>query len=280
MLNFKHIGYSSTSKPYFYFFLLLVQICSSFDSISQCYPENSSFKTGEKLYYNVYYNLGFIKIKLADVRLWIEEGVYNKKKVLVIKNVSTTLPEYDWLIKVNDFYVSYLDEQSMQPLRHVQKTLVDKYSTNNEYRFDYKTNALYASIENSKTKKFIDTLSMNPCLHDLLSAAYFPRNIDYSTLKPGSKVSIPVILDTSIYNIYFKYAGLEIIKTKNNKNLSSIKVIPLLVETSIFKAGEKMMVWFSNDKNKVPVRMESELWIGKILVEIVKYEGLMSPEAY
>lgn len=251
--------------------------CSLF---SQCNHKNDSFQAGEKLYYNVYYNLGLIKIKLADIKLWIEEGNYNNKPVLIIKNTTNTLKDFEWIIRVKDYYASYLDKNTMKVERHIQKTQVDDYSTDYEYRFDYQNQKIYATLENSKTKKYIDTLNLVPCLHDLLSAAYYPRNMDFTKQKSGYKTVLPVILDKSTYNIYFRYTGLETISTKNKIKVSCIKIVPLLVETSIFKSGEKMTAWFSNDKNKIPIRMESELWIGKILVELAKYEGLLYPINY
>jgi len=260
--------------------LWLFQSGFNYHLLSQCNHKNVSFSAGEKLSYSVYYNFGLIKIKLADVKLWIDEGLYLDKQVLIFQNSTVTQKDFEWIIKVKDFYASYVDKNTMKVERHVQKTLVDKYFTDYEYKFDNEAKKIYASIENSKTKKYLDTLNLKPCVHDLLSAVYYPRNIDFTKQKPGNKIILPIILDTTTYNIYYKYIGTESINTKNRKNVSCIKIVPLLVETSIFKSGEKMTAWFSNDKNRVPLRMESELWIGKVLVELVKYEGLVYPYDY
>jgi len=139
---------------------------------------------------------------------------------------------------------------------------------------------LYVSIENSKTKKYHDTLILKDCLHDLLSAAYYPRNIDYTNMAVGLKTMLPVILDTTTNLIYYKYLGTETINTINKKKVNCIKIVPLLVSTSIFEGGEKMTVWFSNDSNKVPILMESDLKIGKISVELLNYNGLRTQIAY
>jgi hypothetical protein len=276
----KKIKFTLSIRVICFFFCTLFHAGYASFTYSQCNNRNLTFKAGEKLTYNVYYNFGLIKIRLADVNLWIEEGNYNNKPVLIIKNTTNTLKDFEWIIKVKDYYASYLDKNTMKVERHIQKTQVDDYSTNYEYRFDYEFHKIYATIENSKTKKHIDTLRLMPCLHDLLSAAYYPRNMDFTKQKPGNRSVLPVILDTTTYTIYFRYIGLETINTKNKKKVSCIKIMPLLVETSIFKSGEKMTAWFSNDRNKVPLRMESDLWIGKILVELVKYEGLAYPGNY
>ncbi len=262
------------SKYLSVYFLIILQGITIQILISQCYNNNKAFQSGEKLSYHVYYNLGFVNIKLADIKFWITDSYYDNKNVLILHNTTKTLPEYEWIIKVNDYYASYIDINSMGVDKHIQKTLVDKYFTDYEYNFDHLNKKIYMKIENSKTKKYDDTINMKPCLHDLLSAAYYPRNIDYSKLTVGSKIFLPVILDTLTHNIYFRYIGNENINTKNIKNMNCIKIMPMIVETSIFTAGEKMTVWLSNDKNKVPIRMESDLKIGKILVKLDKFEGL------
>ncbi|RLD78605.1 MAG: hypothetical protein DRJ10_10070 [Bacteroidetes bacterium] len=260
--------------------LITFQFSVSQDCVAQYYCRNTSFSAGEKLTYNVYYNLGFINIKLADVVLWVEETIYNNKSVFLVQNSSITVQKYEWIIKVDDYYASYIDKNTMQVERHIQKTVVDDYYTDYEYRFDHSKKKLYVSIENSNTKKYLDTLNLKPCLHDLLSACYYPRNIDYSKLTVGEKISLPVILDTNIYKIYYKYLGKEVINIEKKKKLECIKIAPLLVKTSIFRAGEKMTAWLSNDKNKIPILMETNLWIGKISVRIMEYEGLRYPAGY
>jgi len=260
--------------------LIIFQVIYSHITKAQCNNKILSFKDGEKLTYNVYYKLGFVKIKLADVMLWVEETTYHSKSVFLLQNKSITVPQYAWIIKANNYYASYIDKNTMEVERHIQKTLVNDYSTNYEYRFDHQRKKLYVSIENSKTKRYLDTLSLTSCVHDLLSSAYYPRNIDYKKIAVNEKIHLPVILDTNFHNVYYKYMGNEFIDTKNKKQLNCIKIAPLLVKTAIYSAGEKMTVWLSNDKNKVPVLMESELRVGEISVQIIDYKGLQYPAVY
>ena len=279
-MTIKNITYRKFLSLTFLIFILPIQFIFGQEPVSECYNKNSSIKAGENLTYNVYYNLGPVRIKLADVKLWVEESVYNNKKVFVIKNTTKTVSEFEWIIKVKDYYASYIDATTMEVQKHIQKTVVDKYSTDYEYHFDHAKQKIYVSIENSKTKKYLDTLDMNPCLHDLLSAAYYPRNIDYTSMAIGQKINLPVILNTTTNMIYYKYLGTETKTLKSKKKINCFKIVPLLVSTSIFKAGEKMTAWFSNDQNKVPFLMESDLKIGKVSVELFKYEGLRVPIAY
>ena len=218
--------------------------------------------------------MGFINIKLANVVLWTKEVNYNKQSVLLLQNKSHSFDKYSWIIKVDDYYASYIDKNTMRVYKHIQKTIVDDYYTDNEYYFNYNQKNIYAKIKNSNTKTFRDTITMQVCVKDLLTTVYYVRNINYSDLKINQKVYLPVILDTSIHNIYFRYIGKEYVNYGNNLLDTCYIIVPCLVETSTFKAGETMKVWIKANKNRVPLRMESELWIGKIVGILEKSKGL------
>ena len=171
---------------------------------AQCSNKNQYFASGEKLTYGIYYNWGFIKLKLAEVILWTKTTLYNKRNVLLIQNKSKTYEKYAWLIDAEDYYASYVNPISLRAYKHIQKTVVDGYYTDNEYIFDWENQKVYANIENSKTKRFKDTIPIQSCITDLLTATYYMRIIDYQNLKTNQKIYLPVILDTNVHNVYFK----------------------------------------------------------------------------
>jgi len=242
-------------------------------SLAQCTYTNTAFEMGEKLTYVVYYRWGFINIKLADVVLWTETADYNGQKVLALKNTSKTVEKYKWIIDVNDYYVSYVEPNTLQPYKHIQKTIVDDYYTDYEYIFDYDSNKIYATIENSKTKKYKHAIDLQPCLSDLLTTVYYMRIIDYQDFKINQKAYVPAVLDTSVQMVYFKLVGYENISVKE-KETKCFVLIPSILETSTFKGGETMKVWLGTGKNRIPLKMTSDLKIGKIIVLLEKAEGL------
>jgi hypothetical protein len=48
----------------------------------------------------------------------------------------------------------------------------------------------------------------------------------------------------------------------------------MLVEGTIFKGGEDLMVWVTNDENKVPVMVEAKILIGSVKAYLTGYENL------
>ena len=70
--------------------------------------------------------------------------------------------------------------------------------------------------------------------------------------------------------------GKEDISTKYGK-FHAIKIVPLLIEGTVFKGGEKMTVYVSDDANHIPLRIESPITVGSIKVDLMHYENLRYP---
>jgi hypothetical protein len=75
-----------------------------------------------------------------------------------------------------------------------------------------------------------------------------------------------MFLDNEVFNLYIKYLGKEVIKTRYG-TFNAIKFKPLLVKGTLFEGGEKMTVWVSDDANHIPLRVESPIVIGSIKAE-------------
>jgi hypothetical protein len=110
----------------------------------------------------------------------------------------------------------------------------------------------------------------------VLSAIYFARNIDYNQYKEGDKIPFNMFLDDKVYPLYIRYVGKEKIKTRYG-TYNTIKIVPLLIEGTIFKGGEKMMVWVTDDNNHIPVRVNSPILVGSIKVDLFEYKNLKNP---
>jgi len=45
----------------------------------------------------------------------------------------------------------------------------------------------------------------------------------------------------------------------------------------LFKTEEDITIWFSADKNFIPVKIRFNIFVGAFMVELVSYEGLVYP---
>jgi hypothetical protein len=114
------------------------------------------------------------------------------------------------------------------------------------------------------------------CVQDVLSAVYYSRNIDFNKYKVNDRISFSMFLDNEVYEMYIRYLGKETIKTKYGK-FKAVKFKPLLIKGTIFEGGEKMTVWVSDDKNHIPVRIESPISVGSVKIDMISYRNLRYP---
>ena len=56
-----------------------------------------------------------------------------------------------------------------------------------------------------------------------------------------------------------------------------MKVSPDLIAGNVFKEGSQMMIWVTNDSNRIPVMVETPVKVGSIKAVLKKYENIRTP---
>lgn len=259
------------------FRLLIIWLLMSKIVFSQCDVYNYVFQVGEKASYEVYYKLGFMWFNAAEVSFEIKQAQVNNKAAFHFYSVGKTLPNYDWLFMVRDTFQSKADITTLAPLWFLRNSSEGGYAVNNSYLFNYRKSKIYSKVENSKKPKFKDTLDIEGCPLDVLTAIYVCRNIDFKKLNLNDTVPLKIIIDNEIFPLYIRFLGSEDITLNNENRYNCVKFSILLVEGTIFKGGEDMTVWVTNDNARVPVKVEANILIGSVIVYLNKVRGLKWP---
>ena len=240
----------------------------------ECSSINYAYKAGETITYKVAYNWGFLWVNAGEAVFKIRSMKVDGKNAFYFYANGTSLKKWDWVYKVRDTYESFTDMDALRPLRFRRNTLEGKYSVNNDYKFDYEKGKVYTATENSNKPYSKDTISLAPCTFDVLSMIYEARNIDYSQYRKNDKIPISLIIDGKIYNLYIRYMGKDVLKTRDKEVYKCVKFKPMLVEGSLFLAGENMTVWVTDDQNRVPVLIEAKILVGSIKAYLSQMSGL------
>ena len=233
---------------------------------------NTAFGPGEKVTYKVYYNWQDVWMGAGEVKFNVKPAQLNNRDCLHISAVGETYKRYNWFYKVHDVYESYVDPYTLLPLKFKRDVNEGGYTIYNDIDFDREKNKVHVEHEDFKTKRYNKSFDVPDCTQDVLSAIYYARNIDYSKYKPNDTIPVTIFLDNKIYDVYVRYLGKERIKTKAGK-YSTIKFSPLLIEGNAFEGGEAMTVWVTDDKNKIPVLIETPLVVGSVKAVLDTYEG-------
>jgi hypothetical protein len=232
-----------------------------------CNLRNSAFKEGEKVTYKIYYTLAGMYVESGEVIFSCNLEKLNNIPVYHLVATGKTLPFYDHFYKVRDRYESYTDTESLKPYQFSR----DVYEGSTKKYENIRFNQVSHSVITDKGVYKVST-----CIHDVLSAMYYLRNIDFTNIKTGDKIPFSMFLDNQVYPSYVRYLGKEIVKTKYGK-FHSIKFKPLLIKGTLFAEGEKMTVWVSDDVNHLPLRVESAIVVGSVKADMMDYKNLRTP---
>lgn len=234
---------------------------------SFCNLQNICIHDGEKITFKVYYNVSFVWVPAGEAKFTTNKSTFSGRDVFHIVGDGSTFRSYDWIFKVRDKYQTWIDAETLLPLKFERKVQEGDYKYHNVVSFNQEEH--YADSKNKRYK-------MPECVQDVLSSIFYARNIDYNQYKPGDKIPFSMFLDDEVYNIYIRYLGKETITTKYG-TFRALKIAPLLIKGTLFEGGEKMLVWISDDKNHLPLRVSSPILVGSIKADMMGYKNLKFP---
>lgn len=249
-------------------------------SFSQCVEEPLPFQEGEVISYLVYYNWGFIWLNAGWVDFKIKTETYKNQEVFHFDAYGSSHKSYDWLYRVRDHYQVYIDKENFRPLWYHRQNFEGGWEVDNKYFFDWDSNRVFTFTENSDKPLTEDTLSLGECTLDVLSLIYYFRTVNFSGMKENDTISVVSIIDNEVFDLYIRFIEREEVKDRNGNKFNCIKFKALLVEGTIFKGGEDLTVWVTDDENKIPILVEAKILIGSVKAYLESYTGLKYPENY
>lgn len=251
-------------------FVLLLMPTGIIAQDSVRYVGEIPFQRGESGKYRVYYDswltsgisagVGLISVK-DDVRQ------YNGRNTFHLEVIGKSVGFFSWFFKVDDRFESFVDEETVVPYHFIRRTHEGSYFYEDDVYFDH-VNHIAKSRRAEKP--------IPPDIKDIVSAFYYMRTIDFSDIKPGQEYLLDFYLDDSAYVSKIVYLGKEVVETKLGK-FRCLKFKPMVAQGEIFQEPYPMVLWVTDDRNKVPVLGKSMVVVGSVKIELVKIEGLKYP---
>ncbi len=226
------------------------------------------FKAGEWLKFRIHY--GILNASYATLHL-TEENMGGIPVYHVVGRGQTT-GFASLFFKVDDTYESYFGKEDGKPYRFIRKIDEGGYTKDIEIRFDHEAKRAVLHDKEAQRKMHFDTMGS---IQDLISAFYYlRRNYEADQLVEGKSIELDLLYDDDgIFKFRLKYLGKEVLKTKFGK-VECLKFRPYVQSGRVFKEQESLSLWVSNDRNKIPIRIEADLMVGSIKADLEGYNSL------
>ncbi len=237
---------------------------------------NKSFTTGELLNFHVTFGI----FSVGEAKMEIKDKTFNinGKKCYRVDVHGKTTGLVSWVAKVNDVWGAYVDTAAMTPQISYRKIRENNYKKDELVKFDHNTNMIEYKVVDKKTGKFKDPMYYKAPenVRDMVGGYMYLRTMDLNSFHLGDTITVDAFFEDTFYDFQIMYSGKETVKTKIGK-IRCHKLIPVMPDNKLFDGENSITVWFSDDQNKIPVRIEASMFIGKAGVEIEKTQGLLHP---
>ncbi len=221
--------------------------------------ENRAFRSGEKLKFDIDY--GFFTVGEAELKIESGEDVFERKTYKAISKAKSK-PFFDVFFKVRDRYESVIDSAGIFPWRFFQHVREGSYKKDYGAFFNQ-----YKGIAVSDKKE----TPIERYTHDIISAFYFTRTVDFSNFKEGDKIHLQNFFADKVYPLDVVYHGKDEASVEAG-DFDCIVIEPLVTEGGLFKNEGEILIWLTDDDAKMPVKIKSKVLIGSITVELTDYE--------
>lgn len=280
----------SCKKIYFLLCLLLVALPvaaqeKTLSDATSCIPvrtvsyDKLAFDAGEEMSFTLHYKWGAINSDVGTATVELDTLTYNGEKAFRCTVLGKTTKFFDFFFKVREDFRSWFTCDGLKPLRFTRDTFEGNYRAKNSYYYDWKDDEphIKADVFSSSRGQRDLQLPLTKCTFDLPALFFYARNMDMSVVEPGRKYPMTFAIDDEIYNVYFILYGKETIKVKGFGTVNTIKFAAKLLEGEVFSGEEDMMVWISDDENRIPVYFEAPLLVGNATGRITSVKGLKHP---
>ncbi len=238
-----------------------------------------AFQAGEKLTFTMHYEWGAVNSDVGTGTVVLDTMRYNGVKAFHCSVYGKTTRLFDLFFKVREDFDSWFACDGLRPLKFTRDTHEGHYIARNKYIYDWNAVEPHidADVYSSSSGQRNLELPLTSCTYDLPSLFLLARNMDIDNIVPGKKYPMTFAIDDDVYNVYFILYGRETIKVKSLGTVKTIKFAARLLAGEVFTGEEDMMIWVTDDDNRIPVCFEAPILVGTASGRLKSYSGLKHP---
>lgn len=260
--------------------VLLVALFAFSDERNDAYQviKNESFSRGEVLHYKMSY--GFLNIGKGTVQIHENFFNVNNRQCYKLDVFGKTVGVVDWVADVDDQWGAYIDTAALVPHISYRKIREGKYRKDEVVNFDHQKQKIEVKLIDQKTGKYKEPKYYDyekPAqMRDMIAGFLYLRTLNLTGVKPGDSVLVKGFFEDEFYKMHIVYQGKSTIKTKVGK-VKCLVFKPVMPNNKVFDGENSITVWFSDDKNRIPIKVSAKMFIGSAGVELTSYGALRNP---
>lgn len=235
----------------------------------ECNNLKIDFGSQEILNYKVSYNFGFIWIDAGFVDFKSTKQNLNGQETYHFISTGMSEKKWEWIYKVRDTFQVISNAKNLNPIEFSRSTFEGGIYNMDQYSFDIDKKVVYAKMKDNNSDFHFDSITISECTYDILTATYVARSMDFSGNWVGDTIFIKLIHDGRLFTLPIVYHGKETMEGLNNLPVVCTKFSAIIDKGTMFRSGEKITIWVTDDKFKIPVLIDAKIVVGSIKVYLI-----------
>lgn len=242
--------------------------------------KDAPFVDGEELVYDVSYKAALVpNTVVAQVKIVTRE-VKDPVPAYYIWANAGVMPHFRWFFDMSDTYEIWLDKKTLLPIRFANDIREGKYLYKSNYAYDWDSMRVRTVASRPKwDKDRIEYYDLTRTSMDPLSTFFNLRGEDIAAYEINKAIPLEVVFAKKIKHLNFKFLGREVLNLKKMGKFNTLKFACQLADDDgkSFEEGSEFFIWITDDKNKIPLYLESPIKIGSVKATISKMHNLKYP---
>ncbi len=259
-----------------YWLLVLVMLCANL-VFGQDYPLSSRnyIQHGELLTYKITY--GFLTIGEAKIETSSDVHLVDGVPCYRVDISGRTTGAVGWVAKVDDRWGAFLNKADLLPTKGYRIVRENNYKRDETTYFDHRQKRIRYYRYDHQAHKYQDeqVFTFTEKVRDLIGAYHYLRQLDFDRMSTGDTIKVTGFFENEFYNFQVLYSGKEKIKTEFGK-IKAIRLVPVMPDNKVFDGENSISLWISDDANRIPLKAEANMFIGKAGCDIISYTNIKS----
>ncbi len=239
-------------KLLFLFFILFILNIPN-KVYSQTIIENN---LGEEMTFLIHY--GFINA--AEAKIGSKKNSLDSSIEIYVKGETTGL--FSLISPVQDEWHAFINPNNWKPI----KTNFKKSQT---AFYDYKNDRV--SVEDIQKEKTRKVYQIDKQVNDMLGVYAEIRNENIKNWPNSHRINRKIFLEEKVYKVIFIKKGEEMVKVKNQLIPANLLIIKF-PKNELLSEKEDIRLWVSQDPYQIPIKIEVDLKIGHLSIDLIEYQ--------
>lgn len=211
----------------------------------------------EELHYNIYW----VGIHVGNAKLSAKRQLTD----MVIQSEVHSNKFISNFYRVEDYAKSII--VNGKPHKFRIKQIEGKYKSDKETIFDYSEGQI-TFIDYLKNKQMEHNVK-GTLYWDVISGFYYLRSMP---VFDTNKIYVDVFDSNKFIKVQVVILGRERVETLGGEDVDTIKTKIILHSDGLFKKVGDIFVWLTDDANRLPIKVETKVPVGKVTAELSKIE--------